>query len=294
MAPILAPELHRAWNAKAAGAADGASQEGDELVFGHLADRHRELAMRQAGALADEAGDLHVVGRVGEGNLSEFFAHERCIARHLQGVGAENAVRSNAPEIAGAGYSGARAVDRLNLVLRLRRFRLFDDEIDHRHFEASHRHIKVDNDVHQMLQLDREDVVVPACQRGELVVRQDVGAYLIVAEMLDAESRNLRHAQPLGRGEPSVASDNHAILVDQDRVDEAERLEAVADQFDLALGVSASVAGVGLEAFESDGLDARDGDLRRNNHDDLRSMKDRRGFFGGDQTRRSDRSNERT
>jgi hypothetical protein len=44
----------------------------------------------------------------------------------------------------------------------------------------------------------------------------------------------------------------------------------------LALGVSASVAGVGLEAFESDGLDARDGDLRRNSHDDLRSMKDRR------------------
>jgi hypothetical protein len=118
MAPILAPELHRAWHAKAAGAGDGASREGDELVLGHLADRHREFAMRQAGALADEAGDLHVVGWVGEGNLSEFLAHERRVARHLQGVGVENAVRPDAPEIAGAGYSCARAVDRLSLVLR--------------------------------------------------------------------------------------------------------------------------------------------------------------------------------
>ena len=75
-------------------------------------------------------------------------------------------------------------------------------------------------------------------------------------------SRNLRHAEPLGRGEPSVAGDNHAVLVDQDRVDETERLDTIGDQLDLALGVSASVAGVGLEVFESDGLDARDGGLR--------------------------------
>jgi hypothetical protein len=40
-----------------------------------------------------------------------------------------------------------------------------------------------------------------------------------------------------------VAGDSHAVLVDQDRVDEAERLEAVADQFDLALGVSAKRCG---------------------------------------------------
>src|ERR1700722_12830161 len=86
MAPILAPELHRAWNAKAAGAGDCASQEGDELVLGHLADRHRELAMRQAGALADEAGDLHVVGRVGEGNLSEFLANERRVKASAQRI----------------------------------------------------------------------------------------------------------------------------------------------------------------------------------------------------------------
>jgi hypothetical protein len=73
-----------------------------------------------------------------------------------------------------------------------------------------------------------------------------------------------------------LAGDNHAVLVDQDRVDETERLNTIGDQLDLALGVSASVAGVGLEAFESDGLDTRDGGFRRNNHDDLRSMKDRR------------------
>jgi hypothetical protein len=66
-------------------------------------------------------------------------------------------------------------------------------------------------------------------------------------------------------------------------------LMMIGDQLDLALGVSASVAGVRLEVFEEDGLYATDGGFRRNNHDDLRLMKDRRWFFGGGQTRGSDR-----
>jgi hypothetical protein len=68
--------------------------------------------------------------------------------------------------------------------------------------------------------------------------------------MLDAESRDLRHAEPLGRDDLSVAGDSHAALVDQDRVDESERLNTVGDQLDLALGVSASVARVRLDVFE--------------------------------------------
>src|ERR1700677_1532555 len=142
MAPVLAPELHRAGGAKGGAAGHGPYQEGEELLLGHLADGHRELAVRQPRALADEAGNLHVVRRIGEGDLSQNLAHQRRVAPHLQGVGAENAVRPKAPEIARASYSGPCAVDRLNLVLRLRRFRLFDDEIDRRHFEARHRYIK--------------------------------------------------------------------------------------------------------------------------------------------------------
>jgi hypothetical protein len=44
--PVLAPELHRARSAKSAGAGHCASQEGDELFLGQLADGHPELAMR--------------------------------------------------------------------------------------------------------------------------------------------------------------------------------------------------------------------------------------------------------
>jgi hypothetical protein len=63
-----------------------------------------------------------------------------------------------------------------------------------------------------MLQFDRENIGIPPGSRRQLVVGQDVRAFLVFAEMLDAESRNLSHADPLGRSDPSVASDNHTVL----------------------------------------------------------------------------------
>ena len=120
-----------------------------------------------------------------------------------------------------------------------------------RHLKAGDRHVEVDDDLGQVLQFDREDLGVPAGSRGELVVGQDIGALLVVAEMLDAESRNLSHAEIPPAAHPSVAGDDHAVLVDQNRIDEAERLQAVGDQLDLALRVGASVAGIGLEGFRS-------------------------------------------
>ena len=143
-------------------------------------------------------------------------------------------------------HCSAGAVDRLNLVFPLRRFGSLDEKIDLGHLKSGRRHIELDGDLDQMLQFDRENIGIPAGSRRQLIVSQDVRAFLVVAEMLDADSRNLSHADSLGCGDPSMASDNHAVLVNQDRIDEAERLQAVGDQFDLALRVGASVAGIGL------------------------------------------------
>ena len=167
-------------------------------------------------------------------------------------------MRPEDPKIAELRQRRSRAVDRLNLVLELRRFHLFEDEVDLGHFEAGDGHVEIGDDLRQMLEFDGENLGVPAGPRGELVVRQDKGALLIGAEMLDADGRDLRHADEPGGGNPTVAGDDHAGFVDQNWIDEIERLQAVGDQFDLARGMSAGVARIGFEGFDRNHLDAID------------------------------------
>ena len=62
------------------------------------------------------------------------------------------------------------------------------------------------------------DLGVPAGPGGELVVRQDIGPFLIVAEVFDAKRRRMGEARPAGGGKPTVAGDDHAVLVDEQRI----------------------------------------------------------------------------
>jgi hypothetical protein len=102
-----------------------------------------------------------------------------------------------------------------------------------------------------MLQLDGEDVVVPASAGGELVVGNDIGSLLVVAQVVDTKRRDFGQPKPLGRFNPAVTRDDHAVLVDEKRIDEAESRQAVGDQLDLALGMGTCVARVGLEVFDA-------------------------------------------
>ena len=92
--------------------------------------RHRELAMGQTSAAGDEARDPHVVGRVGEDDGGDLLDHQRGVARHLESVAAEDPCGPSRQRSPGRRHCSAGAVDRLNLVFRLRRFASLDEQID--------------------------------------------------------------------------------------------------------------------------------------------------------------------
>jgi hypothetical protein len=265
MPPILTPELHSAGSAETAGAGHGGLQKPDELVLRHFSDAHCKLAMADALAAADKACDRDIVGWVGEDEPGDLLAHQRPVARHIQGVAAEDLVLTKPPEVARFGHSWPRPVDRFDLVLRLRRLRAFNDQVDFGHFETGDS--EVDNDLGQVLQFDREDLSVPTRPRRELIVREDIGALFIGAEMLDPEDRDLGHADERGGGDPAVSGNDHPGLVDQNRIEKAERLQAISNQFDLALGMGAGVARIYFEGFDRNPLDPTERRFRDANHD---------------------------
>ena len=99
-----------------------------------------------------------------------------------------------------------------------------DQDVDLGHLEAGDRDVEVEIELDQVLQLDRQDLAIPAGLLGELVVGEDVGALLRLAHVLEPDDRNGLMPERLGRGDAAMSGDDDAVLVDQDRVVEAERL----------------------------------------------------------------------
>ena len=92
--------------------------------------------------------------------------------------------------------------------------------------------------------------MVPACELGELVVRDDEGPDLLLGEMVEADRRNRLHSELFGRAQASVAGDDGSGRVDEERVREAERLDRVRDLADLLRRVGARVPPPGREGID--------------------------------------------
>lgn len=58
-----------------------------------------------------------------------------------------------------------------------------EQRIDFGHLEAGDRDIEIEIEAGQVLQLDLQDLGVPADRLGELVVSQDLGALLHITEV---------------------------------------------------------------------------------------------------------------
>jgi hypothetical protein len=83
-----------------------------------------------------------------------------------------------------------------------------DPEIDLGGLEADHLEVEVEVHLGQALQLDREQVLVPAGKLGEPVVGDHVGADLGLGEVLELEGRDRLHPELLCGADAAVAGDD--------------------------------------------------------------------------------------
>src|SRR4051812_3368959 len=73
--------------------------------------------------------------------------------------------------------------------------------------------------------------------------------------MCDADHRHMRHAELLGHLQPEMTRNNGAVLVDDDRIDEAEAADNSAQLLDLLLAVSSRVTFRGPDLLDRARLD---------------------------------------
>lgn len=132
-----------------------------------------------------------------------------------------------------------------------------DPEIDLGGLEADHLQVEVEVHLGQALQLDREQVLVPASKLGEAVVGDHEGADLGLGEVLELEGRDRLHPELLRGANSAVAGDDRAACVDQDRVREPEGLDRLSNLADLFFAVRSRVAAAQSERRDQPLLDLK-------------------------------------
>jgi hypothetical protein len=128
--------------------------------------------------------------------------------------------------------------------------------------EGEPRSLHLEIQIDEGLQLGREEFLIPACVQGQLVVGEHVSLAIGGAQMRQPYRRNVGHADELCCRHPAMAGQDGIVVVNEDRVGEAEVLDALRQLSDLALGVGASIAAVGAELRNGPLFDVADGSVR--------------------------------
>ena len=163
------------------------------------------------------------------------------------------------PEVAEP-RDGRAAVTRRHNVVHVRlRLGLANQHVDLGHLEAGNRNVEIKIERREMLQFDPKDLAIPAGLLGELVVGEDVGALLSIAEMLKTQARYGSQTELLRGFHAAVASDDGPGPVDEDRIVKSESLDARRDLGNLLGTMSSRVAAVGFEGSNGNVLDSEIG-----------------------------------
>jgi len=85
----------------------------------------------------------------------------------------------------------------------------------------------------QTRQLDGQSIAIPSSQLGKPIVGDSKGALFRRREMVDPQHRHLSKPEEFRGFDPAVAGNNLVFLVDHDRNDEAEALDALREPVDL-------------------------------------------------------------
>ena len=143
------------------------------------------------------------------------------------------------------GYRIGGVVGRVRLVLER-----CDAQIDLAHLKAGELEAEIEAEQREVLELLRQQLVVPGGDLGQPVVGDHEGAGLRGGQVIEAEGRHLGNAELAAGEQPAVPGDHVAVAIDQDRHVEAESLDAVGDLPDLLLAVPARVGRIRLQIFD--------------------------------------------
>jgi hypothetical protein len=253
VAPIHAHERNGAVARKRCGMPERQLQEAGERFDRHFADPHGEFAVADATEPSHMSVDRDVVRRVGEQKVRPFVSHQAAEDGLVSSIPANQTMPTKTPHVACPRDSGCLISDREgDLILGLGRTvrralaRFIEHQVDLGRREAGEFDVEIDVD--EALQLDRQQLPVPACTGSKLIVSQQVSAPLSRVQMSQAHRRDVLQAEQLCGLDPAVAGNDPAVLTDQNRIGEAEMSDTVGDLTDLLLGMDSGVAGMGTKA----------------------------------------------
>ena len=106
MAPIHKDICDRTIPAARRRAPQSIGQKARELIFIHLADAHRKVAVADAAGATDMAVDRNIVGRISTDQVDDFTAQKRRIGARVARIAADEFVTPEHPKVARLCNSG--------------------------------------------------------------------------------------------------------------------------------------------------------------------------------------------
>jgi hypothetical protein len=146
------------------------------LRLAHFAAGEGKLAMLHSAQTGYMTVNRNVIGRVGEYDVSPLRTQESRIVLRASSVAADQLVTTEEPDIAAGGHH--RIADLRNMILggvsavRIALLHVIEDEVGLR--EAETREFDIEFQVDEALQLDGQDLAIPAGIQGQFVVGKNV------------------------------------------------------------------------------------------------------------------------
>jgi hypothetical protein len=231
------------------------------LKRGHLARRHRELAVTNSTLAGDVPINRQVVGRIGKHDIRPQTLHQCLVGRRVEGIAAANEVSSGPPQITRSG--NRRLTDAIRKFIgrvrsaRVRDRRLLDAQIDFRHREAGDFEAEIEFDRRELVQDLAEQPLIPTRQLGQAIVGDAEGPRPFGRKVLDADYRDLNPPQPPQREDPAMSGQDLVVAVDQDRDKAAEGFDAIGDLTYLPSAMLLWIPRVGFEPADRQPLDPK-------------------------------------
>ena len=172
----------------------------------------------------NEIHPAHIIGRIGEPEVGGRPVHQRGYVVHVRRIAAHQKVIAEVVDPATYGITVFRnpghgvgfGFPRRHGVL----LRSVQQPVEFVGIEAKQG--KVEVGVLKLPELQRQEVVVPLCNLGGLIVRDPVGPHLFRSQVVRHKDGNLLQPEPERRLITSVTGNDNTIIVHNDRASKPE------------------------------------------------------------------------